>query len=396
VIWDLSGASNLEFRILYSAMFNPLNFFKKIPKQPENFIALDFGTTSTKAFIFSLPAGRQASNEQVQLLGKGKGTPSEAVEQAADEAGLRPQQAVVALGGQNCWSLTTTIRLNRPHPEKEIRPDEIQKLNEQIFKTAQIKAAVQMPQFTGDLELIPQLIDSETLYYKLDGRVYSPGRSATGEGGQVLEASISTAYSPTAHLQQLSKTLKELNLDLWAVSSLMFILVKALANGRPKDFNALILDIGGEITDLAVVFGGGVWGSVPLPIGGETFTDALIKRLAFDKKEAKEEKIAYAKRQIREERSLKIEKALESVKDLWLSGVETALQNFEGIKTFPPRIILTGNGARLEQLKEHLSDYPLMKTLPFTSPPTVEVRTDIGPQDMRLVGEEIWRESNES
>ncbi len=367
-------------------MFNPLNFFKKIPKQPENFIALDFGTTSTKAFIFSL-------NEQVQLLGKGKGTPSEAVEQATDEAGLRPQQAVVALGGQNCWSLTTTIRLNRPQPEKEIRPDEIQKLNEQIFKTAQIRAAVQMPQFTGDLELTPQLIDSETLYYKLDGRAYSP---SGGGVGRVLEASVSTAYSPAAHLQQLSKTLKELKLDLWAVSSLMFILVKALANGRPKDFNALILDIGGEITDLAVVFGGGVWGTLPLPIGGEAFTNALVNGLAIDKNDAEGKKIAYAKRQMREEKVLNIEKALESVKDLWLSGIETALQNFEGIKTFPPRIILTGNGARLEQLKGHLSDYPLMKTLPFTSPPTVEVRTDIGPQDMKLVGEEIWRESNES
>jgi Tfp pilus assembly PilM family ATPase len=243
---------------------------------------------------------------------------------------------------------------------------------------AQIQAAAQMSQFTGDSELTLQTIDSQKLYQKQDGRA--------------LESSIAIAYSPETHLQQLSKNLKELDLNLWAVTSLMFVLAKRLANNSPKDFNAIIIDIGGKVTDIAVVFGGGVWGTRPLPIGGETFTNALIKNLVSDYQKAEEDKIAYAQRQMREEKTLKIKKALEPAVNLWLSGVETALQNFEGIKTFPRRIILTGGGARLEQLKEHLSDYPLMKTLPFASPPAIEVRTDVGPGDMELIAKDIISE----
>jgi len=363
-------------------MFNPLNLLRKAPEKPESFIALDFGTTSTKAFIFSL-------DEKVQLRGQGQGTPKEAVEQAVTQAGVKPQQAVVGIGGQNAWCLTTTVRFNRPEPEKKIEAAEIKKLNEQVFKTALMQATPQMSQFLGDLGLTLQLIDSEVLYYKLDGKVYPPTNSPRGEIGRVLESSIFTAYSPTTYLEQLSLTLKELDLNLWAVCSLMAILTKALANNNPLDFNAIILDVGGRVTDVAVVFGGGIWGSRPLPLGGETFTLALTKHLGTDREEAEKKKIAFANHQLRDEEVLRIKEGIKPAVELWSSGVESALSDFEGIKTFPRRLILTGGGAHLEELKEGLATYPLMRTLPFTSPPLVEVRTDVGPWNMKLVARDI-------
>jgi cell division ATPase FtsA len=174
-----------------------------------------------------------------------------------------------------------------------------------------------------------------------------------GKAGKTLEASIFTAHSPTTYLQELTKVLKKLNLNLWAVCSLMSILVKTLANDEPRNFNAIILDIGGKITDVAVVFGGGIWGTRPLALGGENFDLPL-----------------------------------------WLSGVETALADFEGVRSFPNRLILVGDGAQIEGLKEGLLDYPLMRTLPFVSQPVVEVRSDVGPQNMKLVGQEIVGGSN--
>ena len=359
-------------------MFNPLNLLKKTTKAPENFIALDFGTTSTKAFIFSL-------DEHVQFLGQGKGTPSEAVEQAATEAGVRPEQAVVGIGGENVWCLTTTVRLNRPDPEKEIDPKEVEKLNEQVFRTALMQATPQMSQFLGDPELTLQLIDSEILYYKLDGKVYPPASSPAGEVGRVLESSIFTAYSPTAYLGPLSETLKELNLNLWAVSSLMSLFVKALANDSPLDYNAIILDIGGKMTDVAVVFGGGIWGTRALSLGGETFTKTVSNE---------EKKIAYATHQLRDEEVPEIAEKLQPALGLFLAGVEAALSDFEGIKTFPNKIVLIGGGANLPELKEGLSTYPFLRALPFASPPTVEVRTEVGPQNMKLIAEDILGGNN--
>ena len=77
-----------------------------------------------------------------------------------------------------------------------------------------------------------------------------------------------------------------------------------------------------------------------------------------------------------------------------MAGIETALADFEGIKTFPPRIILLGGGANLPELKEGLTAYPLMRALPFASPPTVEVRTEIGSQNMKLIAEDILKGNN--
>lgn len=359
----------------FTPMFNPLNFFKKSPKQPESFIALDFGTTSTKAFIFSL-------GEQVQLLGQGRGTPAEAVEQAVAQAGVRPAQAVVGIGGENAWCLTTTVRFNRPNPEKEIEIKEIEKLKEQIFRTALMQATPQMSQFFGDPELNLQLIDSDVLFYKIDSQIVP---EPIGQRGKVLESSIFTCYSPTTYLERLSEISKGLNLNLWAVSSLMSIIVKTLANNDLLNFNAVVLDVGGKMTDAAVVFGGGIWGNRPFPLGGETFTTAIS---------SEERKLAYTNHQLRDEDVPKVREGLKPALNLWLSGVEAALQDFEGIKTFPNRIILTGGGAHLEELKEGLSNYPLTRALPFASPPLVEVRTDVGPQNMKLVARDILGEDN--
>lgn len=358
-------------------MRNLLSFFKKTPAKPESFIALDFGTTSTKAFIFSL-------EKEVQLLGQGQGTPEEAVEQAVGQANVRPTQAVVGIDGENAWCLTTTVRFNRPEPEKGIEPKEIEKLNEQILRTALLQATSQMSEFLGDPELGLQLIDSEVLYHKIDGQLVD---NPLGKPGKVLESSIFTAYSPSNYLGQLSKILQKLNLNLWAVSSLMFILVKTLANNDPLNFNAIILDIGGKVTDVAVVFGGGIWGTRPLLLGGETFTIAIS---------SEEKKIAYANHQLRDEEVLEVKERLEPALGLWLGGVEATLLDFEGIKTFPSRIILTGGGANLLELKEGLLNYPLMRQLPFASPPVVEVRTDVGPQNMKTVAKEIQGGSDES
>ena len=356
-------------------MFNPLSLLKKTTKAPENFVALDFGTTSTKAFIFSL-------DDQTQLLGQGQGTPAEAVEQAATQAGLRPQQAVVGIGGESVWCLTTTVRLNRPSPETEIDSKEVEGLNEQVFRTALMQATPQMSQFLGDPELNLQLIDSDVLFYKIDGQIV---KEALGQKGKVLECSIFTAYSPTAYLGWLAETLRDLELNLWAVSSLMSVFVKTLAGDNPSDFNAIVMDIGGKVTDVAVVFGGGIWGSRPLSLGGETFTKAISNE---------EKKIAYATHQLRDEEVPNIKEALKPALELWLVGVEATLADFEGIKTFPNKIILTGGGARLEDVREGLSTYPLTRTLAFASPPAVEIRADIGPQDMRLIAKDIKGESN--
>lgn len=347
-------------------MLNPLNLLKKAPKRPESLIVIDPGTVSAKAFVFSL-------DQETRLLGKGEG---KTVEEAISQTGFAGKSAAVAVGGAEGWCLTTTIRYNRPEASKPIDKREAENLSEKALQAAEVQAAQQRGTFFGDPDWEPQLIDSYPLIYRVDGQqVLEP----QGQVGQTLEGSFFTAYASAAYLEKLSTDLESLGLNLWAVTSLLSLVVKHLAGENPREFNAIVLDVGGQLTEVAVVFGGGIWGSRPLFLGGALFTEAFG---------SEEKRLAYTQGGLGNEETFRLRQELKPTLDLWLSGVETALSDFEGVKAFPEKIILTGGGARLPDLKESLSAYPLRKTLPFAATPVVEVVTfDAAP--FKLLAKEI-------
>lgn len=352
------------------SMLNPFNLLKKVPERPSSFVVIDPGAASTKAFVFSLDGEPRLSSQ-----GRGK-----TVKEAVSQAGFQGKSAVAALGGAAAWCLTTTIRHNRPDAAKPIDEEEIKNLSEKVLQAAEVQAAQQRGMFFGDPEWEPQLIDSYPLTCRVDGQ---PVSEPQGQLGRVLEWSFFTAHAPAAYLEKLAADWRSLGLGLWAVTSLPSLIVKHLAGENPQEFSAVVLDVGGQITETTVVFGGGVWGSRPLFLGGELFTEACG---------SEEKKIAYAQSRLGNEETFKLRQELKPALDLWLSGVETALSDFEGVKAFPEKIVLTGGGAKLPDLKEGLSSYPLRRALPFASTPVVEVVT-FDAEPFSLLAKEILGES---
>jgi cell division ATPase FtsA len=334
-------------------MLNPFNLLKKVPARPESFVVIDPGTICAKAFVFSLDG-------EPRLLGRGRGT---TVEEAVSQTGFAGKNAVAALSGAAAWCLTTTIRHHRLASSKPIGEEEVKNLSEKIFQAAEVQAAQQRGMFFGDFGWEPQLVDSYPLTYRIDGQ---PVSEPQGQTGRILEGSFFTAHAPAAFLEKLTAELKSLGLNLWAVTSLPSLIVKHLAGENPREFNAIVLDVGGQLTEVGVVIGGGVWGSRPLFLGGDLFTEVCG---------SEEKKIAYAQSRLGNEETFKLRQELKLALDLWHSGVEAALADFEGVKAFPEKIVLTGGGAKLPDLEESLSSYPLRKTLPFAAIPMVEAIT---------------------
>ncbi len=57
--------------------------------------------------------------------------------------------------------------------------------------------------------------------------------------------------------------------------------------------------------------------------------------------------------------------------DVWLSGVILTLEFFENIEVLPSKILLSGGGAHLPEIKETLETREWVKSLPFPKKPQV-------------------------
>ena len=144
------------------------------------------------------------------------------------------------------------------------------------------------------------------------------------------------------------------------------------------------MDIGGGTTDIAVVNEGGVQGTKMFGIGGRAFTRSIEKELGVDFEEAEELKVSLTGNEIDPKKRPSVEKPLEKTADIWVSGIELALDEFDQLDHLPNRLYLCGGGSSLEMLIDKLEQTNWYKALPFTKKPIVKhIRPDqvVGVED---------------
>ncbi|HET7630296.1 MAG TPA: cell division protein FtsA, partial [Candidatus Saccharimonadales bacterium] len=122
----------------------------------------------------------------------------------------------------------------------------------------------------------------------------------------------------------------------------------------------------------AVVDDGGVQGTKMFGIGGRAFTKSVERELGIDFQQAEELKLALGTNKISGNRLPTIEKALGKTLDVWVSGVELALGEFDKLDHLPHRLLLCGGGSSLDLLVDRLQQTDWYKKLPFTRKPIVQ------------------------
>ncbi len=136
-------------------------------------------------------------------------------------------------------------------------------------------------------------------------------------------------------------------------------------------FTAILADVGGGTTDIAVVNDGGVEGTKMFGIGGRSYTRTIASDLDISFEDAEKLKIALSDENLKPEARRKIEKSIDKTLEVWLGGAELALGEFDAIDHLPNRILLCGGGASLEKLVEALETSEWYENLPFTRKPSV-------------------------
>jgi cell division protein FtsA len=295
----------------------------------------------------------------------------QALSQAEASAGVSARSAVIGIAGELVQGITTTVRVKRTDSAKALDLPEIDKIIKLIQERASTRAQAKLSKETGGKSPELKLVNSALVSIDIDGyKVTNP----IGFQGKIVTVQLYTAFAPLIHIGALEKTAKELDIDLVAVAAEPFGVARSVIGNDPNaNMSAILIDIGGGTTDIAVVNDGGVEGTKMFGIGGRVFTRAIERELGVDYVQAEALKLGLSDGRTPTAKRSNVEEALQKTLKVWLSGVGLALGEFKSLEQLPNQILLCGGGASLTMLIDALATQDWYKNLPFTKRPTVKL-----------------------
>lgn len=362
---------------------------KRTAKGPasDNFIvALDIGTEYVKALI-----GEIGEGGDISIVGVGRqhqglndmqaGAISDiaavvencdrALSEAESQAKVSVRPSIIGIAGELVKGTTTTIRVVRKAADATIDIEEMEKIIRLVQQRAEAKAKQQLAWELGGKEVAIRLVNSALVSLEIDGY---PVTNPIGFQGKNVVVQLYTAFAPMIHIGALEKTAEELDLDLLAVAAEPFAVARAVIGDKQnQNLSAILMDVGGGTTDLAVIDEGGVQGTKMFGIGGRAYTHAIERDMGVSFDQAETLKLSYGSNKLPPQKRPAVETALDKTADVWINGIELALAEFPKLDHLPHRMFLCGGGASLDMLMERLEGDSWYKSLPFTRRPIVNL-----------------------
>lgn len=364
------------------------NTVKEGTKTPNErlMVSLDIGTEFVKALV-----ARIDEDNQIEILGVGRAHQSLsdmqagaiadiagvvancdiALNQAEQQAGVSARSAVVGIAGELVRGNTTTVKFTRKDPTKEIDIAEVDRIFSLVQERALAQAKKQLAIDTGGKQIGLKLVNSALIAIEIDGYgVTNP----IGFQGKDVQVQLYTAFAPLVHIGAIERVAEQLDLDLLTVAAEPFAVARSVIGDDPNaNLSAILIDVGGGTTDIAVVNEGGVEGTKMYGIGGRSFTKSIERDLNTDFERAEALKLGLSNGRTPEPRRKPVEVALHKTLGVWLNGVELALEEFKRLDHLPHQILLCGGGASLEMLTDALSQSDWHTDLPFARKPQVKL-----------------------
>ena len=365
-----------------------MNFLSKIldpSKSAKNCaVALDIGTETVKALVFKI----DLKEERGVVVGVGKehhktgnfqsgmlvdidgvvAACREAIEKASRTAKLNPKKVIVSAGGEFIKGKTTTVAYERAKPEMKVSPAELKNIIHKVQWKAFDMIKRELARETGNRMAEIKLINAAILGIKIDGY---PVSNPLGFQGKDISISIFNTYALLIHMGALQSVIDNLGLDLLDIVAEPRAIAKAVGKREGSDSDVILINVGGETTDIILACNGNIEETRTFSLGGKAFTERLAQELGISPQKAEEIKIDYSQSRLNKELSGKIEKVFSADGDVWLSGVELSLNEFSEIDLLPSKILLSGGGSILPGLKKALGKTSWTKNLPFARKPKV-------------------------
>lgn len=363
--------------------------------QPDLILALDIGSSFVKSAFgrISLKRSHKSdSTKSLQLLGFSKvvqrpgnisggliadipGTIAsceDAVSALESSTGEKANSCIVGISGELVKSRISTIRYRRDNPNRPLSGAELSELLSKIESRSKAKIREEVSLETNNPDVELTLVNSAVVSISIDGyHINNP----VGFKGSEIVIEYYTAFAPTVSVSAVEKICVELNLSLIAVVAEPFAVCRAcLGDDVDADFSAILVDVGGGTTDVAVVDCGEICGTKTFNIGGLHFTRQISEALRIKPALAEKYKLNL------EDESLLTDNIINSVTGalsrslpVWLSGLSIALEEFNNLDVLPNDIFLCGGSASLLPLEELLATSDWYQSLAFSKRPTIHI-----------------------
>ena len=269
----------------------------------------------------SSTASRGVRKSQVVDIEEAVKAITESVEASERMAGYSISSAYVSLGGPQIESVNQHAVVAVSEPEGEIKESDIHRVND---------AARAIPLSTSReiLHVIPRT-------FTVDGQ--EGIKDPIGMTGVRLETDTHIITGSATSMKNLVKCVSEVGID---VSELVFSGISssiAVLSDTEKELGVVLVDIGGETTDVVIFIDGSVAYSSVVPIGARHITSdmAVGLRVSLDSaekikislgKEAKAPALAEGFETAESKESSKLSKKEESVLDIKSLGIDEDIQ----------------------------------------------------------------------
>lgn len=379
-------ASYVKIKEVMLDKIKSLKQVKSVGKQKNDkyIVALDIGTEFVKALIAKF------DSEGAQIIGVGRAHQNlgdmqagavadiqgvvancdKALNEAEQQAGVSARTVVIGIAGELVKGTTTTVKARRSNAEKPLSLEEVEKIIHLVQEKAEKKARKTLAWELGGKEVDIRLVNSALVGIEIDGyKVTNP----IGFQGRDVIVQLYTAFAPLIHIGALERTAQELDLDLLAVAAEPFAVARSvIGDDSGSSMSAILMDVGGGTTDIAVINDGGVQGTKMFGIGGRAYTRSVEREMSVDFGEAEELKLGLSTHKIAPDKIKPTRDALRKTLDVWISGVELALSEFDQLDHLPNRLLLCGGGSSLDMLMDKLETEQWHRELPFTRKPVVQ------------------------
>lgn len=354
----------------------------KTPDADPYLLSLDIGTEFVKALICQVEGadakvigvGRQhqgLSDMQGGAITDIAGVVANcdaAIKQAEEMSGVVARNVVIGIAGELVKGTSTTIKYKRSNSSTPIDMDELRKILNQVQERAFERARSQLAWETGYNEIEVKLVNSAIVDVEIDGyRVTNP----IGFQGRDVSIQLFCAFAPMVHLGAYQTVASNLDLNLINIAAEPFAVAKSVGQQDSSEFSAIFIDIGGGTTDIALVNNGGVEGTKMFAIGGRSFTRRIAQVLDVPYEKAEQLKLAYSAGELGPKQTALVQEALGGDIEVWLSGVELSLAEFDKVDHLPAKIMLCGGGTGLPEIAAALKRSDWYKNLPFARKPVV-------------------------